>query len=77
MKKAYLLGEVARLFKKRPHQVAYAISSGLVPEPKLRISNKRIFVDEDIRRLATHFGIAFDLDAHAQAKGKESPCRHS
>ena len=77
MKKVYLLSEVARLFKKRPHVIAYAISSGLVPEPKLRIGNKRIFVDEDIRRLATHFGIACDQDAHGQSQGKGAPCRNS
>lgn len=61
MKKVLLLSEVARLFKMRPHQVAYAISSGLVPEPKLRIGNKRIFQSDDIKRLAVHFG-------------KEAPC---
>ena len=77
MNNVFLLNEVAKLFKKRPHQIAYAISSGLVPEPKLRIGNKRIFVDEDIGRLAAHFGIAFDLDGHGQAKKKEAPCPSS
>ena len=77
MKKLFLLSEVAGVLRKKPWQVVYAITSGAVPEPTLRIGNKRIFVDADIRRLATHFGIAFDLDAHAQATGKESPCRHS
>jgi hypothetical protein len=76
MKKVYLLSEVARLLKKRSHVIAYAISSGLVPEPKLRIGNKRIFVDEDIGRLAAHFGIAFDQDEH-RGKRKEAPCRNS
>jgi len=56
MNKVFLLNEVAKLFKMRPHQVAYAISSGLVPEPKLRIGNKRIFQADDIKRLAVHFG---------------------
>jgi hypothetical protein len=77
MKKVYLLSDVARLFKKRPHVIAYAISSGLVPEPKLRIGNKRIFVQEDIGRLAAHFDIAYDLDEHSPAKGKEAPCPSS
>jgi hypothetical protein len=77
MKKVYLLSEVARLFKKRPHVIAYAISSGLVPEPKLRIGNKRIFVDEDIRRLANHFGIAYGGAVPGQPARKEEPCRNT
>ena len=77
MKKVYLLSEVARLFKKGPHVIAYAISSGLVPEPKLRIGNKRIFVDEDIRRLATHFGITYGGAVPGQPAGKEAPCQSS
>ena len=64
MNKVFLLSEVARLFKKRPHQIAYAISSGLVPEPKLRIGNKRIFQADDIQRLADYFG-------------KEAQCQNS
>lgn len=64
MNKVFLLSEVAKLFKKRPHQVAYAISSGLVPEPKLRIGNKRIFQSDDIKRLSAHFR-------------KEAQCRSS
>jgi hypothetical protein len=55
MNKVFLLGEVARLLKRRPHQVAYAISSGLVPEPKLRIGNKRILQAEDMKRLEMYF----------------------
>lgn len=77
MKKPFLLGEVAGVLRKKPWQVVYAITSGAVPEPKLRIGNKRIFVDEDIRRLAAHFGITFDLNAHGQTKAKEAPCRNA
>jgi hypothetical protein len=53
----YLLKDVARLLKVKPYQVAYALSVGLVPEPALRISNKRIFQEDDIERLAAHFGV--------------------
>jgi hypothetical protein len=56
-KKHYLLREVARLLKVKPYQVSYAINVGLVPEPALRISNKRIFQEDDIQRLANHFGV--------------------
>lgn len=53
----FLLRDVARMLKVKPYQIAYALSVGLVEEPKLRISNKRIFQTEDIDRLAAHFGI--------------------
>jgi hypothetical protein len=56
--KHYLLRDAARLLKQKPYQIAYAISVGLVPEPALRISNKRIFMAEDIERLRAHFARA-------------------
>jgi hypothetical protein len=56
-KKHMLLRDVARILKRKPYQISYAISVGLVPEPELRISNKRIFQAEDIDRLAAYFGI--------------------
>jgi hypothetical protein len=73
MNKLFLLSEVALVLRKKPWQVVYAITSGAVPEPKLRIGNKRIFVDQDIERLAAHFGIAYG--GHTSAKGKEAPCQ--
>lgn len=75
MKKLFLLSEVAGVLRKRPWQITYAITSGIVPEPKLRIGNKRIFVEEDIERLAAHFAIVYG--GHTPAKGKEAPCRNS
>jgi hypothetical protein len=56
-KKHYLLRDVARLLKVKPYRIAYALSVGLVPEPEMRITNKRIFAPEDIERLATHFKV--------------------
>jgi DNA-binding transcriptional MerR regulator len=56
-KRHFLLKDVARLLKVKPYQIAYALSVGLVPEPELRISNKRVFSPEDIERLAKHFGV--------------------
>ena len=56
-KKHFLLRDVARMLKVKPYQIAYALSVGLVAEPTIRISNKRIFEPEDIDRLAAHFGV--------------------
>ena len=57
MKKHLLLKDVARLLKVKPYQITYALTTGLVEEPKLRIANKRIFDAEDVARLAAHFGV--------------------
>jgi hypothetical protein len=53
----FLLRDVARMLKVKSYQISYALSVGLVAEPKIRISNKRIFQAEDIDRLAAHFGV--------------------
>ena len=65
-KKHYLLREVARLLKVKPYQIAYALSVGLVEEPKLRISNKRVFQEDDIQKLAAHFGVELKSRIHKE-----------
>ena len=55
-KKQLLLNEVARLLGKKPYQVTYAISSGAVDDV-IRIGGRRIFQNQDIKRLARHFGV--------------------
>lgn len=52
MQNHFLLGEVARILSRRPHQIAYLVTTGQVPEPERRIANKRLFSDRDILRLA-------------------------
>jgi DNA-binding transcriptional MerR regulator len=66
-KKHFLLKDVARRLGVKPYRVVYALTTGLVPEPSLRISNKRIFDVEDIERLAKHFGV----DLKGKVGGKE------
>ena len=58
MKEHLLLNDVARLLGVKGYQISYALTNGLVEEPELRISNKRIFQQEDIERLAEYFGVA-------------------
>ena len=62
MQKYYSLKDVARLLKVRSHRVGYAVSSGAIPEPDLRLGNKRIFSTEDVQRLAEHFSVRFDQE---------------
>jgi hypothetical protein len=64
MNEMLLLNEVSKRLGLSAHKVSYAISSRKVPEPKLRIANKRIFQQEDVVRLAQHFGLLWDKEDH-------------
>lgn len=48
----FLLGQVARILRCQPYQVAYLLATRQVPEPRLRIGGKRIFTIQDVERLA-------------------------
>lgn len=49
----YLLSDVSRNLNCPPHRIVYLLTSGQVPEPALRLGNRRIFTEEDICRLAS------------------------
>ncbi len=57
MERCYSLKDVAKSLNVRSHRVAYALSSGAVPEPVQRLGNKRVFTADDVKRLAEHFGV--------------------
>lgn len=52
-----LLHDVAQLLGVKPYRINYALMAGLIPEPKLRIANKRIFQRRDVAKVAKHFGV--------------------
>ena len=54
----FLLSDVARILMLKPHQIVYSLSTRQVPEPTLRVANKRIFLTEDVERLAQHFHVS-------------------
>ena len=56
MDKVLSLKEVAELLKLQHYRIAYAIATHRVPEPALRVANKRVFQKADIQRIAAHFG---------------------
>jgi hypothetical protein len=64
----FLLGEAARLLRRKPYQLHYALAAGLVEEPRLRLGGKRVFQVEDLERLAAHFGV--DLNAENSRLGR-------
>jgi len=51
------LKDVAALLGVKAYRIEYLLAHGLVPEPSLRISGRRVFMPEDVKRLAVHFGV--------------------
>jgi hypothetical protein len=66
MNELLLLHEVSQRLGIIAHRLVYAIMSGKVPEPKLRINNKRIFQSDDVKRLADHFGAKLSKEANGK-----------
>jgi len=54
-KNHFLLAEVAKQVGCRPYQIAYRITTGVFPEPELRINNKRIFTPADVAVIQEYF----------------------
>jgi hypothetical protein len=73
MQRQYLLGEIARILGRRPHQIDYLLKTRQVPEPAQRIANKRIFTEEDVVRLARHFRAAPNWTAIERTNGDSEP----
>ena len=71
MTQHYLLGEVAKILNRRPHQISYLLTSGQVPEPEMRIANKRLFSEEDVVRLSRRLKATPDWAAVERDAGVE------
>ena len=70
--KHYLLSDVARILGRKPHQIVYTLTTRQVPEPTLRVANKRVFSAEDVERLARHFHVTphWSVVEHADGGSK-------
>lgn len=55
----FLLGDVARILRCQPYQIVYLLTTNKVPEPALRIGNKRVFTLEDVHRIAERLRVHF------------------
>ncbi len=62
----FILSEVAKIVGVKAHVVAYAISSGNLPEPCLRIAGKRIFSTKEVEAIKKHFASRPKKEAHAK-----------
>ncbi len=58
-------GDVSKLLSIAKHKIEYAIANGSIPEPELRIANKRIFTSDDVQRVANHFGVESKIEEGA------------
>lgn len=54
-KELFLLREAARRIGVRPHQLDYAILSGFIPQPALRLGTMRVFTESDVKSAKQHF----------------------
>jgi len=66
----YSIREAARILRKQPYQIAYLLDNNRVPEPRVRLGNRRAFSAEDIRRLAAKFGVELPDDFAMTAEGQ-------
>lgn len=49
------LKDIAALLNVKAYRIEYLLAHGLVPEPKLRISGRRVFSASDLEALRKHF----------------------
>jgi len=57
MQQIYSMGQVAKLLGVQKHRIEYAIATGQLADTKFRFLGKRGFDNNDLRRIAKHFGV--------------------
>ncbi len=67
-KDLFLLREAAKRIGVRPHQLDYAILSGFIPQPALRLGTMRVFTDTDVKKAKQHFANKHKSKKEAHAK---------
>ena len=51
------LKDVARVLGVKAYRIEYLLSHEIVAEPAQRIAGRRVFMPEDVQRLAEHFKV--------------------
>lgn len=54
-RKLYSIREVAKLLRKQPYQITYLLETSKVPEPKIRLGNRRAFDLDEVQSLLEYF----------------------
>ncbi|MDB4777840.1 hypothetical protein OAG68_00120 [bacterium] len=57
MNEIFSTGQVARRLAIQPYRITYAISNGSLPDASFRFIGKRCFSEDDVQRIADHFGV--------------------
>jgi len=63
----FSLKDVVRMTGLQCYQIQHAYITGAVEEPRVRISNRRVYEMADIRKLCKHFGVTLKTDQAEQA----------
>jgi DNA-binding transcriptional MerR regulator len=71
MSTALALKDVSRLLGVQPYRIQHAYSIGAVPEPRLRISGRRVFEPSDVHKLAKHFNVTLKAEGPVVAESAE------
>jgi DNA-binding transcriptional MerR regulator len=53
----FLIGEVSRRLNVPAHRIAYLFLTRKLAEPELRLGNRRVFNEADVRRIAVALGL--------------------
>ena len=69
MTQLFSTGEVAHLLSIPQHKLLYAIEQQATSDSSLRVGGKRIFTEDDVRRLATHFQIEVEGSQNCKEQG--------
>lgn len=62
MNQTMSLKDVARVLGVKAYRIEYLLAHGIVAEPAMRVSGRRVFTPEDVQRLATHFGVTLPAE---------------
>lgn len=55
--KLFLLGDLSRRLNVPPHRISYLFVKRAIPEPLLRLGNRRVFTEEDGQAIAKMLGL--------------------
>lgn len=66
MEHIYSIGQAGKILGIQAYKIAYAIETGQLPEATFHFLHKRCFLEEDIKRMADHFGVKANIELFAQ-----------
>lgn len=66
----FSLKDVVRMTGLQCYQIQHAYITGAVEEPRVRISNRRIYEMADVRKLCKHFGVELKAEQAVAANAE-------